>query len=144
MVAVNCTLCEFKNALTEMTHLLSKMWWMIVPSMVRWLYGVVLSHLINYFIMMTGWEVKGFVFEAEGRDKVVEKCHTIPGCYEFSTSGTRGEAGIRTQTGKPAYTKSTKASHFSYRTTTMPRLWSCWGNLEKVVACIRLIWLRIY
>lgn len=77
---------------------------------------------------IAGWEVEGFVSKAKGRDKVVKDCHSIPWCSGFATSGSFGEAGFWTETGKATYSEFAEAGYFSYRPTSLSRWGSQRGN----------------
>ena len=77
---------------------------------------------------IVGWEVKGFVFKAKGRDQVVKDCHSVSWCYRFTTSGSFGEAGFWTKTGKTSYPEFAEAGHLSYWPTTL----SCWGSQRGI------------
>lgn len=54
---------------------------------------------LNCIRLIVGREVEGFVLEAKGGDKVTEECRSFPRGYEFTSTGTYGEADFRTQAG---------------------------------------------
>lgn len=71
--------------------------------------------------------------EAKGRDKVIEECHFVPRCYEFSSSGSIRQAGIRAQTGETAHSNPPEAGHFSYWPAPVPCRGSCRGIASILV-----------
>lgn len=72
-----------------------------------------------------GGEVEGLVFDAKGGDQVVEECHTVPGCYEFSASRASREARFGAEASQIGYSSSATAGFFSHRSASKPCGGSC-------------------
>lgn len=67
------------------------------------------------------------MLEAKRRNQVTEECDTVPGCYEFSASGTCREARVRAEGGKTGHPSSTTAGFFSHWSASEPCRGSCRG-----------------
>lgn len=84
-----------------------------------------------------GGEVEGFVFEAKGRDQIVEECDTVPWCYEFSASRASREARFGAEAGKTGYSCSAAAGFFSHWPASKPCGGPCWGII-LYITCIHV------